>query len=140
MEDLVDDPTIRDNFRLLRRIPAEFNRYIVWNHNVGEWRISSMAFADHPSGSPMSVQIKEVLAEYGLGVESVLVGHEQGYAVAYFCAGEARELGQAIERDPIDGDPAHAHVVGKKTKSIKKKFSRLARWEIPPAEFPSPPK
>ena len=138
MNRVVDDPSIENYFRLLRRIPIKFNLFIVWDNNIGDWKISSQAFRDHNNGTPMSVHVKEILHENGLSVDSVLEGHEE-FALAYFTAGAARDLDQAIVKDPKDGAPAHAHVIGNKTKSVQKSFAKIAEWEIPPPEFPVPP-
>ncbi len=54
-----DDPSIRDEAELLRRIPPE---HVVPDQNQGAIRISSAAFKDHPNGSPMSVVLAEELA------------------------------------------------------------------------------
>ena len=124
-EDVVDDLSIENQFRLLRRIPIHFNVFIVWNSNIGDWKMSSQAFRNHPSGTPMSVHVKEILHENGLTVESVLIDPEE-YALAHFSAGAARDLEQKIVKDPREGEPAHAHVVGNKTKSTQKKFSKTS--------------
>jgi hypothetical protein len=47
-------------------------------------------------------------------------------------------LNQGVKREPEPDEPAHAVVVGKKTSSVKKTFSKRARWEIPPLELNSP--
>ena len=53
--------------------------------------------------------------------ESALVEHEEGFSLVAFTAGTARDNGQKIARDPIEDEPAHGVVVGKKTRSIKRK-------------------
>ena len=86
----------------------------------------------------MSVHVKEILRENGLTADSILEGHKN-FALAYITAGAARDLAQAIVKNPRDGQPAHAHVVGNKPKSVQRSFARVAEWEIPPPEFPVPP-
>ena len=105
MAAVLDDASIENHYRLLRRIPIEFNLFIVWDNNIGDWKMSSQAFRDHPSGTPMSVHVKEILQDNGLAADSVLAGHE-GFALAYFTAGAARNLAQAIVKDPKNGQPA----------------------------------
>ncbi|HUY37004.1 MAG TPA: hypothetical protein VMV69_30075 [Pirellulales bacterium] len=113
---LNDDPSIADSEALWRRIPPT---HCVLDRNLGRVRPSSAAFENHPNGSPMSVVLgKEVIAA-GRDAESVLKGHE-GYALASFSAGLARQCGQAVARDPLDEEPAHALVIGKKTGSVKR--------------------
>ena len=138
MATIVDDLSIENHFRLLRRIPIKFNLFIVWDNNIGDWKMSSQAFRDHRGGTPMSVHVKEILHENGLKADCVLEGHEQ-FALAFFTAGVARDLAQAIVKDPREGQPAHAHVVGNKNKRVQKSFAEVAEWEIPPPEFPPPP-
>lgn len=133
-----DDPSIEDHFRLLRRIPITFEVFIVWNANINAWRISSQAFRDHPTGTPMSVHIQQVLEQLGESIESVLEDHSD-FALASVTAGLARELNQIVLRDPRDGQPAHAHVIGKKSKRVQRTFAEHAEWVLPPTSFPDPP-
>jgi len=67
--------------------------------------------ARETSGPP--VLGDEVLAA-GRTAESVLEGHE-GFGLVSFVAGLARQLNQGIRRKPLDDEPAHAEVFGKKT-------------------------
>lgn len=138
MSEPTDDKSVPDTCRLLRRIPTQFNVFIVWDHNFERWKMSSQAFRDHPSGTPMSVHIDEILRDCGLGPEDVLRDHED-FALASFTAGEARSLEQKIVKDPREGQPAHAHVVGNKPKRVQKAFAKFAKWVIPPENFPAAP-
>ena len=82
----------------------------------------------------MSVQIAEIVIESGGNAQKVLAGYDK-YALAGFTAGFARnECGQGVERAPLDNDPAHAHVFGKKTRSTQRKFARNAAWIVAPPE------
>lgn len=119
-----DDPTIPDAANLWRRIPPF---HCIWDANVGRVRPSSAAFDDDPDGSPMSV----VLAEESSDPQSVLAGHE-GFALASFKAGLARECRLGIARDPLPEQPAHALVLGRKTKSVMRRLAKGSSWVIAP--------
>lgn len=124
----VDDNTIPNQAKLLRRIPPCF---FIRDENLGRMRPSSAAFDDHPDGSPMSVVLADGVREAGRTPDSVLVGYTD-YALAMITAGTARECHQNIVRDPTPEEPAHAVVFGRKTKAVKRKFALEARWAIPP--------
>lgn len=123
-----DDPSVRDEAELLRRIPPE---HVVPDQNQGGIRISSAAFTDHPNGSPMSVVLAEVLAGTGRSSQDVLVGL-QGFALAMITAGLARECHQGIAREPLEDEPAHGVVFGRKTRAVMRGLASAARWVIPP--------
>ncbi len=120
----VDDATIPSESKLWRRIPKwQWTK----DENLGRVRPSSAAFEDEE----LSVFLKIVLDEKGLGVDHVLEGH-QGFAVASIAAGIARECKQAVVRDPMEGSPAHGLVVGKKTDGTRKKFYKNSEWVVSP--------
>ncbi|MFP3941451.1 MAG: hypothetical protein ACLF0P_14220 [Thermoanaerobaculia bacterium] len=123
-----DDPSIEDCDGLWRRIPP---RHFVLDENRGGYRPSSAAFEDHPSGTPMSIHVaKDALAE-GHAPEDVLRGHE-GFALAEFTAGTAREADQGVAREPLPDQIAHGVVFGKKTKGVKRRLGRASEWVVPP--------
>ena len=125
--DYADDPSIPGEAVLWRRIPPH---HFVRDENRNSIRPSSAAFEDHPDGSPMSV----VLAAEAAGPLQVLAGHP-GFALAAFPAGLARDCEQKIVRDPLPDDPAHALVVGKKTRSVRKRLAVESVWAVsPPTE------
>lgn len=125
-----DDPTIADDAPLWRRIPP---RHFVFDENTGKWRPSTAAFEDHPDGSPMSVVLGLDVVNQGRTANSVLKGHE-GFALAAFSAGLARENHQGVMRKPRPEEPAHAEVFGKKTGAVKKAFAKKCSWIVPPRE------
>lgn len=98
----------------------------------GGQRASSAAFTDDADGSPMSVYLRSVVEELGLGAADVTDGKPAGWAVA---AAPVRVLlaeEQAVEHDPVTGaalphpcDPAHAVVRG--DKKLKSRRERIAR-------------
>ena len=130
MHAYTDDPTIRDDAALWRRIPP---CHFVPDDNVDGVRPSSAAFKDHPDGSPMSVLLAEIVAETGRGAREVLAGHE-GYGLRTFTAGLARECEQGIARMVLADEPAHAEVFGKKPKSVRKKLAKESEWVLPPPD------
>ncbi len=91
-------------------------------------RPSSAAFDDNADGS-MSVVLYQELLGSGRQPDSILLGHEN-FGLVAFTAGLARECNQAVVRDPLPTEPAHALVVGKKTGSAKKRMCRGSRWVI----------
>lgn len=129
----VDDHSIPNGAWLLRRIPR---CWFYLNENTREWRPSSAAFDDHPNGTPMSVFLSDLLAETGRRPADLLAGHT-GFALAMVTAGLARQCRQGVAREPLEQEPAHAVVFGKKTKSVMRAFARGATWVIPPPQLES---
>ena len=127
-----DDPSILPGDTLWRRIPGW---HFVWDANRNSVRASSAAFDNDPDGSPMSVQLAEVLAQHGLNEGDVLHGH-RGFAIARFPAEAARHCGQGIARDPQPGEPAHAVVFGEKSERTRKKLGKASQWQTEPAALP----
>ncbi|MDP2200826.1 MAG: hypothetical protein Q8K07_02315 [Methylicorpusculum sp.] len=138
-ENFLDDETIGADTFLYRRIlnqPDPPVRQIVWDDNKQCWRPSSVAFDNHPNGSPMSVAIDDTLKANNLSPDSLLVGHED-FSLAIFTAKVARDNNQGVIRKPLDNDPAHGEVFGKKTKSVKKALAKNSTWYREP-DLPQP--
>ena len=129
-----DDPSIRDECELLRRIPLKENVNIVWDGNEKRWRPSSAAFQDHPDGSSMSVVLGDVLNAAGRDVVEVLTGHEN-FGLAAITAGFARECNQRIAKDPLPEEPAHGLVVGNKPRRVSRELAKAAKWVIAPGNY-----
>ena len=123
-----DDKSILDDAELWRRIPP---LHVVEDKNRGGKRISSAAFEDHPDGTPMSVVLGQEVLAAGRDALSVIAGHDN-FCLAHVTAGLARSLNQGIVRKPLDDEPAHAEVFGKKTHGVRKRFARAAVWIIGP--------
>jgi len=130
----VDDATIGDEERLLRRVRQG---WIIPDHNRGRWRPSKAAFQNSEDGSPMSVHLAAVLEVAGLPLTAALAGHE-GYGLVSLKAGLVRALGQIVVRDPLPTDPAHGLVVGNKTESRRKQMMEASEW-VTPQDRPLPP-
>jgi len=123
-----DDTTILDDAELWRRMPP---LHVVPDKNRGGKRISSAAFTDHPNGTPMSVVLGQDLLEAGRDAYSVIVGHDN-FCLASVTAELARSLEQGIVRRPLNDEPAHAEVFGRKAAGVRKQFAREATWVIGP--------
>ena len=130
MDGYADDPTIRDDAVLWRRIPPW---HLIFDANLRRWRPKSAAFEDHPNGTPMSVYLADMMEATGRGPDDALTGH-QAFALAGISAGLARSTGQQVAREPLPGEPAHAVVVGRKTKSVSRRFAKESHWVVSPLE------
>jgi hypothetical protein len=84
----------------------------------------------------MSIAIDDTLRELQISPKSVLIGHD-GFSLAAFPAKVPRENEQGIMRKPLENDPAHGEVFGKKTKSVKKALANNSHWFIEP-DIPPP--
>ena len=131
--DLEDDPSIRDDCELLRRIPIKLEINIIWDDNQKRWRPSSASFKDHRNGTPMSIVLKDELEKAGRSPAEVLTGHED-FALAMVTAGIARESQQHVARDPLPDEPAHGLVIGEKKKASRI-MAKAAQWVIAPANI-----
>lgn len=127
---LTDDAAIPDGAGLWRRIHPS---WVVRDENRGGVRVSSAAFDDSADGSPTSVLLRDVVHETGRDGNDVLRGYD-GYGLAAITAGHARGCQQGISRNPpVAGEPAHAFLFGRKTKSLKRCLAQHAEWVIPAA-------
>jgi len=81
----------------------------------------------------MSVLLGGDFLADGRRPEDALAGLER-FALAAIPAGLARERGMKVVRTPTVREPHHASVVGRKTKSVQKVFSRATVWVVPPAD------
>jgi hypothetical protein len=130
-----DDLSIKDCWRLLRRIPVNIDGvspWIIWSENLKAWIPTSAAFQGHKTNRrAFSVHLEPVLTEHGLTHDSVVLDRDK-FALAAFTAGQARAQRQVIERNPLPGDPAHANLLGDKSGSIKKNLRDCSVWVIAP--------
>ena len=123
-----DDLTIPDEALLWRRIPP-----IWWikDPGTGQYRLTSEAFDDARDKTPLSVAIA---AEVVGGTETFLKGYA-GNGIAEFTAGYARHTcGFAVARDPVEGEPWHAHVIGTKKKRLRKLLRDGCTMVVTPKE------
>ena len=124
-----DDPSIADDVALWRRVhPA----WVILDQNRGGRRLTSQAFQNYPDNDAFSVCISCDAEEIGAAPRDLLAGHD-GYGVASFSVGVARELNQGVVRVPDDRELAHGHVIGKKPKSVMRAFAARSALLIQPA-------
>jgi len=80
----------------------------------------------------MSVALADVLSMHGIAPSEYLASHP-GFALASLTAALARDCNQKVARDPLPDEPAHALVVGKKTKAVQRRFAKECRWVVHPS-------
>lgn len=118
-----NDPTIGDDQLLWRRVPRE---QVVFDGNLNRARPSSKAFQNTSGTSGMSVNIAAETT-----IENTLRGYEN-HLLVQFAASLPRGLGQGVVRNPLPGNPAHAEVMGKKSKSVQKALYTNCTWVVGP--------
>lgn len=133
MDQRNDDTTIGATSVLFRRIPPW---HVLFDENMRRWRPKSAAFEDSPGGSPMSVLLEEIVSEMGRVPADLVVAFDD-YSLVSFPAQLARDCGQALVRDPLPDESAHALVIGKKTKSVKRRLAKQCDWAVPPCRMSS---
>jgi hypothetical protein len=111
---------IKPDDRLLRWLhPGQFD--------PKENRVTSAAFKD----PQMSVDILSMTTVD----ESYQRAEKQGKnAVVSFSYQQVKDLELEVKHDPIDGNNAHALVLGNKTKSIARKLAKACNVEVYPPE------
>jgi hypothetical protein len=112
-----DDATIAGDTELWRRIPP---KHWISDADSAGWRISSAAFEDSPDGSPMSV----VIASECTGGLNTLLKNLIGFGVAVLTVQQLRARGLGVVRFPDADLPGHAHVIGRKSQSVRRKLAR----------------
>lgn len=120
----VDDKTIGDHERVLRRISKSD---VIMDPNLQRKRPSSACFlqGDGPD-SPVSVYIaSEVESE-----AAVLAGYPDFFLVS-LTVRYLRQLGLGIARDPSSGGAGHAVIIGRKTHGMQSKLAKAATWVQP---------
>jgi hypothetical protein len=116
----VDDGSIADDARLLRRIRPD---QIVDDENSGTRRPSSAAFKD----AELSVDSEPILNDNGFDWRFSLQGHA-GYSLAQFTAGHARAKMLPVIHTPLQNNPAHSEVHGKKTQGVANHLVAGTSW------------
>jgi hypothetical protein len=120
-----DKVPIDDDCMLLRRVsPA----HVVLDKNTGRRRLSSGAFRD----PEMSVDAECILDANGLSWHFSLRYHANHYLVR-FATGFARGQLQVVDHNPLDDNPAHTEVKGRKSQPICSAFRDAATWVRAPA-------
>ena len=116
---------IDDQCNLLRRINPV---HIIPDKNTGKRRLSSGAFRDRQ----MSVDAECLLIERGLDWNHSLRAHLTHFLVS-FTAGFARQQQQTVEHVPLEDNPVHAEVRGRKSEPICTAFRMACKWVVAPS-------
>lgn len=131
MQPRVDDPSIRDEEVLWRRVLPEWTTM-----KGGTFRPTSQTFKDRRSYE-LSVHIASLTT-----IDKVLAAYP-GQGIVAITAGDVRSLGSyAIVRDPIindpdlPDDPSHALICPSPTGSAASSLARLAVWVREPQRGP----
>lgn len=120
-----DDPTIGDDEYVWRRVPRDSVKY-----ESGPPRASSGAFNDSSDGTPMSVDLALLAPspEWSLGnCDGGLVRIK---------VGDLRAGGFGVTRHPLEDNPAHCYVTGRKSTGKRQKIAKMSEWVINPPEHP----
>jgi hypothetical protein len=120
-----DDLSIPNEAELWRRLHPD---WIIPAASPGGRRISSQAFQNYPGAMALSVSI----AAEVVGGQSAYMQGFSGHGLCSITAGDARAAQQRIVRDSQPDDPAHAHLAGPKSKSVRKQLADHATVLIDP--------
>lgn len=114
----------------LRRVPPVL---VTFDPKADGGRQASSAASDNDAdGSPVSVYLRSIVEELGLGADAVTDGKPAGWAVAAIPVRVLLAEQQVVEHDPVSGgDPPHpcdrAHAVVRGEKKQKSRRERIAR-------------
>ncbi len=121
-----DDPDIRSDDGLIRHINPDY--HLVPDQNTGELRLSTGAFSgstNPPRG--MSVDLERPMREAGL--DSLAMLPNSDFGAVRLIAGEIRELGHQVGRNPRPRNPYHGEVWGiGRGRTAKKRVMEKAVW------------
>ena len=73
----------------------------------------------------------DTLAEEGRSSREALTGHPEFFLVA-ITAADAEEQDQEVKRTPLETEPAHGDVIGKKPKRVARALRDRAEWVVAP--------
>ncbi|MBW8000438.1 MAG: hypothetical protein FVQ80_00245 [Planctomycetes bacterium] len=119
-DSLTDDiPQVDDGEMLFRKLTV---RGWIVKKGDGAIRPSSAVFISR--FDPISVDI----ASKTTPEESI----KEAFALVGLIAGLPKSLGCPVVEDPIEGNPAHALIKGKITKSKARQLATASSWIIPP--------
>jgi hypothetical protein len=117
-----DDPSIPSEEDLYRNV---LDTCLIREQVSGRFRLTSDTFRDR------SEEISVNLSSLVTPAQSLSLGIPRHLGVVAITAGEARQLGQIVAKDPIPENPAHALICGHQTRSIRKQMAETARWVYP---------
>lgn len=122
-ENSVDDPSIEDHEKLLRRVHPDLVK------PTGE--PDSSNFKDDPGGIGTSVTVWRS----GVDLERVTQGNPD-FGVIRIRAGEARAEALGFVFTFEEGNPNHCEMFGARTAGKQKRLRNKARWVRYPASYP----
>jgi hypothetical protein len=120
-----DDDSISADTRILRRIPPGMTK----TEMDGRRRPGSGNFDNDPNGFGTSV---DIWADDS-SPDACLAAGGPGFGLVFIRVGEIREFGLGVVRDSLEGNPNHALIQGRKSKSVQRKLARAAIWIREPA-------
>ncbi|MBW8060320.1 MAG: hypothetical protein FVQ78_08350 [Solirubrobacterales bacterium] len=112
-----------DDTRLYRRVPPRVGDGWVRDENNDCLRLSSAVF----QGNEMSIFLADTMEAEGRSALDALDGHSDFFLVS-ITAGVACSQGQQVRRSPIEEEPAHGDVVGKKNRKLRQALRDSAEW------------
>ena len=118
-EALRDDASIGDGEVVIRRVSE---RSYAFDENLGRFRPSSQTFLQNGPDGLVSVYLASETTPAQVSREG-----PEPY-LASITAGELRELGLGIVRDPSSGGPGHCEITGRKTRGTLNRIARQAQW------------
>ena len=107
-----------DGLTVLRRV----RDYETLQEEDGRRRPSSQAYVQGGPDGDVSVYLASETTP------ARITRDYPGTYVAEVEIGTIRSQGLDVERDPIQGDPGHCNITGRKTRSITRAITRSSRW------------
>lgn len=120
-------PSAYHDLELYRRIIVP--EWLVPDENRNCTRVSSAAF----SPVEMSVAIEDTVRAENREPRDVLASYPEDFLVA-LTVGLVEQHEQEVVRSPTADEPAHADVVGKKTRGRRRAFAAAAKWIVGPED------
>ena len=115
----LEEEPVGDDEILMRRVwPDETTR----DQPDGPIRPSSQAFIQDGKDGDASAYLRSETT-----AERILEGHPEMY-VAEVKASDVRAEGLDVQRDPIEGDPGHCNIKGRKTTGRAREIARKSIW------------
>lgn len=114
---------VQPETNLYRRVIPKLEDGYVLDEEDDCLRLSSAAFV----GQEMSVFMGDTMEEEGREPLDALTKEPTFFLVA-ITAADAVAAEQEVMRTPLDDEPAHGDVVGKKTRGRRRALARAATW------------
>lgn len=108
--------------------------HLTFDDNRQCFRIASSAFDEHPQDGTTSVVVAPSNRTTCERAAGVLRRHE-GFGLAAVTVGRVRELGHAVVLTPTADEPAHASILGRRSKRTRRLLAESCTWAIPPPGF-----